>query len=147
YSEKLKEEKYDIDEEYYRPYFEKNSVLNGFFNFLNKIFEVEFEKASDAKAWDKDVLVYNIKENSKVFARIYIDLEAKKEKRGGAWMNNWHTYHRNSKGEIQLPTAYIVGNFPQSTEETPSLLRHSDVVTLFHEMGHALHHLLSKIEE
>ncbi|AXH12321.1 M3 family metallopeptidase [Halarcobacter bivalviorum] len=147
YSEKLKEEKYDIDEEYYRPYFEKNSVLNGFFNFLNKIFEVEFEKASDAKAWDKDVLVYNIKENSKVFARIYIDLEAKKEKRGGAWMNNWHSHYVNKNGEKRLPTAYIVCNFPQSKEGVPSLLRHSDVVTLFHEMGHALHHLFSKVPE
>ncbi|RXK07784.1 M3 family metallopeptidase [Halarcobacter bivalviorum] len=147
YSEKLKEEKYDIDEEYYRPYFEKNSVLNGFFNFLNKIFEVEFEKASDAKAWDKDVLVYNIKEDSKVFARIYIDLEAKKEKRGGAWMNNWHSHYVNKNGEKRLPTAYIVCNFPQSKEGVPSLLRHSDVVTLFHEMGHALHHLFSKVPE
>lgn len=147
YSEKLKEEKYDIDEEYYRPYFEKNSVLNGFFSFLNKIFNVEFEEVKDAKAWDKDVLVCNIKENSKVFARIYIDLEAKKEKRGGAWMNNWHSHYVDMDGNKKLPTAYIVCNFPQSKEGVPSLLRHSDVVTLFHEMGHALHHLFSKVPE
>jgi oligopeptidase A len=62
-------------------------------------------------------------------------------------MNNWHSYYKTSNDEIKLPTAYIVGNFPQSTNDIPSLLRHSDVVTLFHEMGHALHHLLSKVEE
>merc|ERR1711879_411952 len=80
-------------------------------------------------------------------ARIYIDLEARKEKRGGAWMNNWHSYYIDNEGTEHLPTAYIVCNFPQSSESTPSLLRHSDVVTLFHEMGHALHHLLSKVPE
>ncbi len=146
YSEKLKKAQYDLDEEYYRPYFEQQSVLNGFFDFLHQMFNIKFTKAN-TPAWDEKVKVYDLSEDGKIVARIYIDLEARKEKRGGAWMNNWHTYHRNSKGEIKLPTAYIVGNFPQSTEETPSLLRHSDVVTLFHEMGHALHHLLSKIEE
>lgn len=146
YSEKLKKAQYDLDEEYYRPYFEQQSVLNGFFDFLHQMFNVKFTKAN-TPAWDEKVKVYDLSEDGKIVARIYIDLEARKEKRGGAWMNNWHTYHRNSKGEIKLPTAYIVGNFPPSTEETPSLLRHSDVVTLFHEMGHALHHLLSKIEE
>ena len=146
YSEKLKKAQYDLDEEYYRPYFEQQSVLNGFFDFLHQMFNIKFTKAN-TPAWDEKVKVYDLSEDGKTVARIYIDLEARKEKRGGAWMNNWHTYHKTSSGEIKLPTAYIVGNFPQSTEETPSLLRHSDVVTLFHEMGHALHHLLSKIEE
>ena len=62
-------------------------------------------------------------------------------------MNNWHSHYKNLDEKIKLPTAYIVGNFPQSSDLIPSLLRHSDVVTLFHEMGHALHHLLSKVEE
>ncbi|MFA9239021.1 MAG: M3 family metallopeptidase [Candidatus Paceibacteria bacterium] len=146
YSEKLKKAQYDLDEEYYRPYFEQQSVLNGFFDFLHQMFNIKFTKA-ETPAWDEKVKVYDLSENDKTIARIYIDLEARKEKRGGAWMNNWHSHYRNSDGEIKLPTAYIVGNFPQSTSETPSLLRHSDVVTLFHEMGHALHHLLSKIEE
>jgi oligopeptidase A len=146
YSEKLKKAQYDLDEEYYRPYFEQQSVLNGFFDFLHQMFNIKFTKAN-TPAWDEKVKVYDLSENDKTIARIYIDLEARKEKRGGAWMNNWHSHYRNSDGEIKLPTAYIVGNFPQSTKDTPSLLRHSDVVTLFHEMGHALHHLLSKIEE
>lgn len=146
YSEKLKMAQYDFDEEYFRPYFEQQSVLNGFFDFLHQMFNVKFTKAN-TPAWDEKVKVYDLSEDGKTIARIYIDLEARKDKRGGAWMNNWHSYYKTSSGEIKLPTAYIVGNFPQSTNETPSLLRHSDVVTLFHEMGHALHHLLSKIEE
>ena len=146
YSEKLKKAQYDIDEEYYRPYFEQNSVLNGFFTALNELFDIEF-KSSNAPSWDEKVKVYDIFEKNKTIARIYIDLEARDDKRGGAWMNNWHSYYKDSNNNINLPTAYIVGNFPQSTKDIPSLLRHSDVVTLFHEMGHALHHLLSKVEE
>ena len=146
YSEILKKEKYDIDEEYYRPYFEQDSVLKGFFNFLNKIFEVEFKEVKE-KAWDDKVKVYDLYENNILSSRIYIDLEARSDKRGGAWMNNWHTHYIDAKGKKHLPTAYIVCNFPTSTETTKSLLRHSDVVTLFHEMGHALHHLLSRVEE
>mgnify|MGYP003439358169 FL=1 len=146
YSEKLKKAQYDIDEEYYRPYFEQNSVLNGFFTALNELFDIEF-KSSNAPSWDEKVKVYDILENNKTIARIYIDLEARDDKRGGAWMNNWHSYYKDSNNNINLPTAYIVRNFPQSTKDIPSLLRHSDVVTLFHEMGHALHHLLSKVEE
>ena len=146
YSERLKKAQYDLDEEYYRPYFEQNSVLEGFFEFLHKMFNIKFTK-TNAKAWDEKVQVYNLSEENRVIARIYIDLEARTDKRGGAWMNNWHSYYKTSNDEIKLPTAYIVGNFPQSTNDIPSLLRHSDVVTLFHEMGHALHHLLSKVEE
>ena len=146
YSEKLKKAQYELDEEYYRPYFEQQSVLNGFFDFLYEMFNIKFTKAN-TPAWDEKVKVYDLNENDKTIARIYIDLESRSDKKGGAWMNSWHTYHKNSNGDIKLPTAYIVGNFPPSTLDTPSLLRHSDVVTLFHEMGHALHHLLSKIEE
>ncbi|MCG3716485.1 M3 family metallopeptidase, partial [Aliarcobacter butzleri] len=124
YSEKLKKAQYDLDEEYYRPYFEQQSVLNGFFDFLHQMFNIKFTK-TQTKAWDEKVKVYDLSEDGKTIARIYIDLEARKDKRGGAWMNNWHSHFRNSNGEINLPTAYIVGNFPQSTKEIPSLLRHS----------------------
>ena len=146
YSEKLKKAKYDLDEEYYRPYFEQESVLNGFFEFLYQMFDIKFVQ-TNAKAWDEKVRVYNLLSNDKEIGRIYIDLEARKDKRGGAWMNNWHSHYIDSKGEKHLPTAFIVCNFPQSSSTTPSLLRHSDVVTLFHEMGHALHHLVSDIED
>ena len=146
YSEKLKKENYDIDEEYYRPYFEQNSVLKGFFDVLNKLFGITFTLNTNALAWDEKVKVYDISENGKVKSRIYIDLEAREDKRGGAWMNNWHSHYVQNWQE-SLATAYIVCNFPASTDTLPSLLRHSDVVTLFHEMGHALHHLLSDVKE
>lgn len=146
YSEKLKKAKYDLDEEYYRPYFEQQSVLNGFFDFLKQMFNITFTKV-DVNSWDEKVTVYDISNDKNTIGRIFIDLESREEKRGGAWMNNWHSHYTDSKGNKHLPTAYIVCNFPQSTEETPSLLRHSDVVTLFHEMGHALHHLLSEVSE
>lgn len=145
YSQKLKEEKYDIDEEFYRPYFEKNSVLKGLFSFLDSIFGIKFQKVK-TPTWDEKSVVYELSSNNKKIARLYIDLEARKDKRGGAWMNNWHTHSVLNEKET-LATAYIVCNFPTSSEISPSLLRHSDVVTLFHEMGHALHHMLSTVEQ
>ena len=147
YSQKLKEEKYDIDEEYYRPYFEKSSVLKGLFEFLNKIFDITFNEVT-TPTWDEKVNVYEITDTitDKKIARIYIDLEARDDKNAGAWMNNWHT-HSIIDGKETLATAYIVCNFPISTKKIASLLRHSDVVTLFHEMGHALHHMLSTVKE
>ncbi len=146
YSEKLKKASYDIDEEYYRPYFEANSVLNGFFEVLNKLFNITFTINEQAKTWDDKVKVYDISEDGEVKSRIYIDLEARKDKRGGAWMHNWHS-HYNLNDIHSKATAYIVCNFPASNDNLPSLLRHNDVVTLFHEMGHALHHLLSNVNE
>ena len=146
YSQKLKKEKYDIDEEYYKPYFEQESVLKGFFDFLHQLFDIKFTQVSSS-SWDEKVKIYDLSTNEKVFSRIFIDLEARKDKQGGAWMNNWHSFYKDSHDDIHLPTAYIVCNFSPSTKDTPSLLRHDDVVTLFHEMGHALHHLVSDIEE
>lgn len=145
YSEKLKQAQYDIDEEVYRPYFESKSVVDGLFIFLDKLLNIQFLKV-DVETWHEKAYAYDISEDGKKIARLYIDLEARKEKRGGAWMNNWHTRYKD-ESSVQLPTAYVVCNFPISTETTPSLLRHSDVVTLFHEMGHALHHLLSDVDE
>ena len=146
YSQRLKKANYEIDEEYYRPYFEQDSVLNGFFEVLNKLFNITFTLNTNAPAWDNKVNVYDIYEENKLISRLYIDLEARKDKKGGAWMHNWHSHYILNNKE-NLASAYIVCNFPTSTDTSPSLLRHSDVVTLFHEMGHALHHLLSKVKE
>ena len=145
YSEKLKKEKYDIDDEVFMPYFEKSATTKGLFSFLSKLFDVEFKKV-DTTVWHESVEVYDIYEDSKVFARIYIDLETREGKRGGAWMNDWVVRHKD-EDKITLPSAFIVGNFSPSSDTTPSLLKPSDVETLFHEMGHAIHHLFSKCEE
>ncbi len=145
YSEKLKTQKYTIDEEYYKPYFEQKSTVSGLFLFLEKMFTIHFKQITE-KSWNDKVLIYHLIEDDKVVGKIYLDLEAREEKRGGAWMHNWqNSYELNNIK--QLPSAFVVCNFPTSTKENPSLLRHSDVVTLFHEMGHAIHHLFSKVKE
>jgi oligopeptidase A len=146
YAEKLRRKECDYDEQEYRPYFELNSVVNGLFDFLHKLFGITFEKV-DVPVWHETVNAYNLKRDDKVFSRIYTDLQFRKGKRDGAWMNNWQTHHLDENDELQPATALICGNFPQQTSDSPSLLRHSDVVTLFHEMGHALHHLLSDVDE
>jgi len=146
YSEILKKKKYDIDEEEYRPYFEQNSVVDGTFSFLESLFGIRFEEQSE-ELWDPKAKSFHLYVNEQLSAKLYLDLEARKGKRGGAWMHNWQAHCRDEKGDEQLASAFIVCNFPPSSEETASLLRHDDVVTFFHEMGHAIHHLLSDVDE
>ncbi|MCI0500685.1 MAG: M3 family metallopeptidase [Epsilonproteobacteria bacterium] len=145
YSQKLKEEKYDIDEEFYKPYFEKELTLKGVFHFIYEIFEIEFRETNE-ESWNEKVLIYEIFENGNYIGKIYLDLEARFDKKGGAWMHNWHNRYL-LKDELQYPTAFIVCNFPASTDTTPSLLSHDEVTTLFHELGHAIHHLFTKVNE
>ena len=146
FSEKLKEEKFGFEEEFYRPYFEKNATVNGLFRFLNRLFKLEFEEV-ETPVWHESVKCYQIALPDRLVGRVYLDLEAREGKRGGAWMDEWISHHIDEKGERVYPIAYIVANFAPSTKDNPSLLRPSDVVTLFHEMGHALHHLLSEVKE
>ena len=145
YANKLKKDKHSIDDETYMPYFEKTQTLQGLFKFLNKLFEVEFKKA-DTQTWHESVEVYDLSEDGKTIARIYCDLESRNGKRGGAWMNDWVVHHKD-ESQKTLPSAFIVGNFSPSSKNTPSLLRPDDVQTLFHEMGHAIHHLFSEVSE
>ena len=146
YSELLKKEQYDIDEEEYRPYFEQKSVLNGMFDFLYKLFGMKFIKVEE-ELWHDKAFSYDVYVKDEIRARIYLDLEARESKRGGAWMHNYQTHCLNDKGEEQLASAFVVCNFPSSSDTNPSLLRHDDVVTLFHEMGHTIHHILSQVDE
>ena len=144
YGELLKQKNYNIDEELYKPYFELNSVVSGMFKFLNKLFNITFKKSENL---NKNTTVYELHVDSKKIATLYLDLEVRESKRGGAWMHNWHSHNIDENGKEQLASAFVVCNFPASTKNQPSLLRHDDVVTLFHEMGHALHHLLSSVTE
>ncbi|MEA2111537.1 MAG: M3 family metallopeptidase [Campylobacterota bacterium] len=146
YSEILKKNSYDIDQELFRPYFEQHSVVNGLFNFLHKLFNIEFKKAQTS-LWDTKASAYDLHVNSKLIARLYFDLEARKGKRGGAWMHNWQSHCQDEYGNEIKASAFVVCNFPASSKTSPSLLRHDDVVTLFHEMGHALHHMMSEVNE
>ena len=144
-SEAYKKQLYGFDEELYRPYFEKNSVIEGMIRFLNKIFGLSLIR-KELPVWHESVAVYDLSKDGKEFARLYMDLEARKEKRDGAWMNDWVT-RRTQDGAVIPATAIIAANFPASQNNSPALLRHRDVVTLFHEMGHALHHLCSEVDE
>jgi len=146
YSEKLKKEKFDFDDTMTKPYFEQSKVLEGLLDIVSELFGVTF-KPADVPTWHTCVKPFDIFEGEELSGRIYFDLEARKEKRGGAWMNDWETHYVDSKGEKHLPSAFIVCNFSPATKENPSLLRHDDVVTLFHEMGHAIHHLFGKCKE
>ncbi len=146
YSELLKKQKYDIDEELYRPYFEQSKVINGMFDFLNKLFNLEFKKV-DLVLWDDKATAYDLYLNNTLKARLFLDLEARKSKRGGAWMHNWQAHCLDEKNNEQLASAFVVCSFPPSSKDAPSLLRHDDIVTLFHEMGHTIHHLLSDVNE
>lgn len=146
YSELLKQKAYEIDEELYRPYFEKQTVVSGLFSFLEHLFSLKYKEVS-IPLWDEKAKAYDLYLEEKIIARIFMDLEARKDKKGGAWMHNWQTHCLDEDGNEQLASAFIVCNFPASTDKTPSLLRHDDVVTLFHEMGHTIHHLLSQVHE
>jgi len=143
YSEKLKKAKFELDDTLTKPYFEQQKVLNGMLDVVSRLFDIEF-KLTDIDSWHECVKVYDIYEDNSLSGRIYFDLEAREEKRGGAWMNDYETRFIDSHNQTHLPSAFVVCNFAPTTDKTPSLLRHDDVVTLFHEMGHALHHLLSK---
>ena len=146
YSEKLKKVELDFDDEVTRPYFEQSRVLQGLLDFVSELFSITFEPVV-VPVWNEKVKVYDLKEEGKSFARIYFDLEARESKRGGAWMNDWQTHHEGADGKEYPASAFVVCNFPPSTKDTPSLLRHDDVVTLFHEVGHAIHHLFSQVKE
>ena len=146
YSEKLKKEKFQFDDTMTKPYFEQERVLLGLLEIVSELFDVTFS-AVDVPTWHACVKVFDILENGNISGRIYFDLEAREEKRGGAWMNDWETHFIDENNQKHLPSAFVVCNFSPSTNTTPSLLRHDDVVTLFHEMGHAIHHLFSRVEE
>ncbi len=146
YSEKLKKEKFDFDNSMTKPYFEQSKVLSGMLAVVSELFAVEV-KAVEVPVWNEKAQPFDIYKAGKLAGRVYFDLEARKEKRGGAWMHNWETHFTDASGEQHLPSAFIVCNFSPSTADTPSLLRHDDVVTLFHEMGHGIHHLFGTCRE
>ncbi len=146
YAEKLKKELYDFDERDTKAYFELQSVLVGLLEIVSELFGIEF-KASETSVWHDSVRVYDLYNQGSLSGRIYFDLEARASKRGGAWMHDWESGFVDTHGRRHLPSAFVIANFPPTDDENPSLLRHDDVVTLFHEMGHAIHHLFSTREE
>lgn len=146
YSEKLRAKNFDINEEYFQEYFEKTATLRGVLDFLEKSFSVEIKKTT-ATVWDDKVEVFDFYKDNQVFGRMYFDLEAREGKRDGAWMDNFESYGLKANKKLDKASAFIVCNFPPSSGDKPSLLRHSDVETLFHEIGHGIHHIFSKVKQ
>ena len=146
FSEKLKEANYAISQEQLRPYFPVEKVVSGLFSVCSQLFDLHIQAVEGADLWHKDAQCYEIQRNGEPLAHFYLDLYARANKRGGAWMANCRSRWRMPSGEVQLPVAFLVCNFTPPTSERPSLLTHNEVTTLFHEFGHGLHHMLTKVE-
>lgn len=147
YSEKLREEKYNISQEKLRPYFPIEQVLKGFFTILQKLYGISVEPINDVDTWHEDVRCYEIYDEKQTLRGIcYVDLYARQHKRSGAWMADYCQRFRLQDGSVQIPVAFITCNFMPPTTDHPALLTHDDVVTLFHEFGHGLHHMLTTID-
>ena len=146
YSEKLKHQKYEISQEELRPWFPLEKVLTGLFAIAEKLFDVSFEQQT-VDTWHDDVRFFKVFRDGKAIAGFYLDLFARANKRGGAWMADCRVHRRNTEGALQLPIAFLTCNFNGPVADKPALLTHNEVTTLFHEFGHGLHHMLTKVEE
>ncbi len=146
YSEKLKQARYAISEEQIRPYFPLPTVLNGLFTVTGKLFGIEIKEITEFDRWHKDARLFEVSRQGTVIARFFLDLYAREKKRGGAWMDDCRVRRRLDDGSLQLPVAYLVCNFNSPVGDTPALLTHNEVTTMFHEFGHGLHHMLTQIE-
>lgn len=144
-SELLREKKYAYSDEEVKQYLPEDQVLSGFFEIIKQLFNVKFE-AIEAETWHQDAKVFALKEGDKLLGHLYTDLHARSGKQSGAWVANERTRHLH-RGELITPVVYLTCNFTPPQGGKAGLLRLDDVVTLFHEMGHALHALLSKVDE
>lgn len=145
YLNKLLKEKYDVDNQKIREYFEVNHVISGILEICKRLYNVDFVEVSNAPVWHSDVKLYEMKSNGEVVARIYLDLYPRNDKY--KHFACFGLYNGVKIGNnYQIPTAALVCNFPRPTETTPGLLTHDDVVTFFHEFGHMMHFVLSRSE-
>lgn len=145
-SEKLREEKYAFSDQEVKQYFPESIVLAGLFKVVESIFGVQVRKA-DAPLWHKDASFYQISDSqNQPVAYFYLDLYARNGKRGGAWMDECITRRKKVDGVI-LPVAYLTCNFSAPIGGKPALFTHDEVITMFHEFGHGLHHMLTKVDE
>ncbi|KRA33502.1 oligopeptidase A [Rhodanobacter sp. Root627] len=144
-SEKLRQQQYALDEEQLKPYFPLPAVIDGLFALTGKLYGITLAQRDDVDVWHSDVRYYDVRDAAgRIFAGAYVDLYARNGKRGGAWMDVCRA--RFDDGEhMQLPVAFLTCNFAPPTGDKPALLTHDDVLTLFHEFGHGLHHLLTEI--
>lgn len=148
-SEKLREQRYAFSEQELKQYFPEPKVIEGLFRVIQTLFAVEI-KPDQAETWHPDVSFYRIERDGELVGQFYLDLYARSGKRGGAWMDDARGRRLTANG-VQTPVAYLVCNFSSPVEvdgvRKPALFTHDEVITLFHEFGHGLHHLLTKVDD
>lgn len=141
YAEKLKHQRYDFDSEALRPYFPLEAVRNGIFGLYGRLYGLRFEEDKSVPVYHEDVTVYRVFDGEREMGLLYLDMHPRKSKRSGAWM----TEFRGQYGAVR-PQIQVVCNFSKPTADTQSLLRFSEVETFMHEMGHAMHGMLSEVQ-
>ena len=145
--EKLKEARYAFSEQEVKEYFTAPKVLAGLFKIIETLFEVQIRRDT-APVWHPSVEFYRIERGGALVGQFYLDPSARAGKRGGAWMDDVRArWRRPDTGELQTPLAHLVCNFADGVDGKPPLLTHDDVITLFHESGHGLHHMLTQVDE
>lgn len=145
-SEKLKEEKFNFSDNELKKYFIKNKVLEGLFKVINRLYGLDVKKTK-ADTWHKDVEFYKIiNKRKQIVGQFYLDLYSRKNKRGGAWMDEVICRHEID-GKPSIPVAFLTCNFSPPTKDKRSFFTHDEVITLFHEFGHGLHHMLTEIND
>ncbi len=143
YSEKLKKEIFDLDQEILKPYFKLENVIDGVFEIANRLYDLQFEEVFNIDKYHKDVKTYKVTDTQRIFIAIfYADFHPRKGKRNGAWMTSYKS-QQIKNGVNERPHISIVCNFTRPTPTKPSLLTFNEVTTLFHEFGHALHGILA----
>ncbi|MDX1697615.1 MAG: M3 family metallopeptidase, partial [Thiohalobacterales bacterium] len=146
YSEKLRQQKYAISQEELKPWFPEPVVVKGLFDIVGYLYGLEIEKVEDVDTWHKDVDFYRIHDSKGVLrGEFFLDLYARPHKRGGAWMDECISRRSTTEG-VQTPVAYLTCNFSPPIGDDPALFTHEEVITLFHEFGHGLHHMLTQID-
>ncbi|MEA3317621.1 MAG: M3 family metallopeptidase, partial [Bacteroidota bacterium] len=145
YSNILKKEKYKLDNNELKEYFELNNVIKGLFNIAQHLYNIEFEEIEKPSVWHEDVRFFEVRENKKVIARFYLDLFPRDNKFNHAACFGIIS-GKQTDTDYQKPTASLVCNFPKATKEMPALMTHEDVETFFHEFGHLMHAVLTKAE-
>jgi len=147
YSEKLKQHRYLVSDEALKPYFADHSVIAGLFEIVGKLYGVRIKRIDQGiDRWDDSVSFYQIEDRQgSAIGQFYLDLYARENKRGGAWMDECVNRYRID-GEVQLPVAYLTCNLTPPLGDQPALFTHDEVITLFHEFGHGLHHLLTQVD-
>jgi len=145
-SEKLRAKRYSFSDQEVKQYFPKDVVVRGLFRVAETLYQVKIQEAK-APVWHPDVHFFEVRDSSgAAIGQFYMDLYARETKRGGAWMDDAIT-RRRKRGQIQIPVAYLNCNFSRPVGGKPALFTHDEVLTLFHEFGHGLHHLLTRVED